>query len=201
MFGTQDRRDDRTQQTEQQQSACQWHGRSADSERKRHDRGDLDPQTRTPRSALPADDAEQPRRREPARRDPKTLPASRFRLVARRASHWRRMPSGRRRRSPRGRVRNIASPWRKRLEDLHVPCRFSMRPETTPTPASVTATPTCNESRGTVQYPCDPYIRFNIRKYVHQGLTHDRSSLSGDDPHDYRCPAAVGRAAAGGVTR
>ena len=41
MFGTQDRRDDRTQQTEQQQSACQWHGRSADSERKRHDRGDL----------------------------------------------------------------------------------------------------------------------------------------------------------------
>ena len=42
MFGTQDRRGDRTQQTEQQQSACQWHGRSADSERKRYDRGDLD---------------------------------------------------------------------------------------------------------------------------------------------------------------
>ena len=42
MFGTQDRRGDRTQQTEQQQSACQWHGRSADSERNRHDRGDLD---------------------------------------------------------------------------------------------------------------------------------------------------------------
>jgi hypothetical protein len=41
MFGTQDRRGDRTQQTEQQQSACQWHGRSADSERKRHDRGDI----------------------------------------------------------------------------------------------------------------------------------------------------------------
>jgi hypothetical protein len=32
MFGTQDRRGDRTQQTEKQQSACQWRGRSADSE-------------------------------------------------------------------------------------------------------------------------------------------------------------------------
>ena len=84
------------------------------------------------------------------------------------------------------------SPWRKRLEDLDVPCRFAMRPETTPMPASVTATPTCNESRVTVQYRYDPHIRFNIRKYVHKGLTHDRSSLSGDDPHRYRCRAAAG---------
>ena len=53
-------------------------------------------------------------------------------------------------------------------------------------------TGTCTEARVTVQSRCDPDIRFNIRKYVHEGLTHDRSSLSGDDPHRYRCPAAVG---------
>src|SRR5271157_6588760 len=40
----------------------------------------------------------------------------------------------------------------------------------------------------------------SVNMYM-KGLTHDRSSLSGDDPHRYRCPAAVGRAAAGGVTR